>query len=153
MTLRIWIISSLLMTLALTGFGCHRVKTAGQPDEGDPGVKNRKLKIGIYMVANGKCAVDFPVAAVSKGNNHTAGWYATDNAQYRIDWPNGSPFANGGSIPTLPSPKVAWGGPLAGTLAHDYYPYSVTNLAQPGSHCKEAIAPPGDYDPGLHVTP
>jgi hypothetical protein len=145
-------IAGFLVTMALAGFGCHREQAL---DRGQPGVDNRKLTIGVHLLEDGtSCAVDYPVARLSKGHNDMAGWYSSDGHKFRIDFEAGKgPFKHSDTVTTRTDNHVVWGGPLKDEVAVDhYFAYSVTldGVNQP---CKTAQpSKPGDYDPGLYVT-
>jgi hypothetical protein len=154
-TVRILLLSLLLV---FTGFRCNKTKHMFEPGNGQAGVKDRKLDIGIYEAEKGTCAVDFPITRLSRDNNHTAGWYSADGLHhYEVEFPGGSPFASGGRIATDKSTKVYYGGKLSNNAA-GYYPYNVHRIvdSSPPSDivCKKAVPDdPKDYDPGVHVTP
>jgi len=152
MTLRIRIISSLLMTLALAEFGCHREHAI---DSGQPGVDKRKLAIGVHLVDGGpSCAVDYPVARLSKNHQDMVGWYSADGNKFTIGFGAGQgPFKQSDTITTRTDTHVVWAGPLKDDVATDhYFPYSVTQEGK-SQPCKTAQpSKPGDYDPGVYIT-
>jgi hypothetical protein len=115
----------------------HRVVTISLVTDNDPSA----------------CEVDYPVALLRWGRNHTMNWVSADHA-YWLFFPSGSPMGRGYTIPISAGGNTGDLSPVAKPASPTYYKYAIYSQdpgpgpTPVGNPCKDAD---DQHDTGLNV--